>query len=152
MASGYFADRSMPQLARVTNVDLKLQDMSWAGAAGALVSRPEDVNRWARALFQSDMLDDEQRAQLTTLVSMDTGETIGSTSVEHPHGFGLGVAGFTEPIGSGWGYEGETLGFRAVYVFLPDEDIVAAVAVNSNPGPEDRVTRTAFAVLEAALR
>jgi D-alanyl-D-alanine carboxypeptidase len=152
MASGYFAQAELEAMAKLMDADMKNEDMSWAGAAGALVSRPEDVNRWARTLFLSDMLSAEQKKELTTVVSTETGETIGSTSAEHPHGFGLGVSGFTAPLGSGWNYEGGTMGYRVVYVLLPDKDLVATVALNSAPNDaDDQIGKLVLTVIEAAL-
>ena len=152
MASGYFAQAELASMAQLMDADMKPEDMSWAGAAGALVSRPEDVNRWARTLFLSDMLNAEQKKELTTVVSTETGETIDTTSAEHPHGFGLGVSGFTAPLGSGWNYEGGTMGYRVVYALLPDKDIVATVALNSAPNDaDDQIGKIVLTVLEAVL-
>lgn len=154
MASGYFvADPSMPAMAAFDGRDMKLQDMSWAGAAGAIVSRPEEVNRWVRALFTSDLLDEAAKAQLVDVVSMKTGATLGATSAAEPHGFGLGVSGFTGNIGSGWSYEGESMGYRVVYAYLPEKDMIASVALNSGvEGAGDGAGKLVLSVIEAALQ
>ncbi len=105
-----------------------------------------------RALLQPDLLTDAARAELISVVSMKTGDAIGSTSADDPHGFGLGVSGFTAPtLGDGWSYEGGTMGYRAVYVFVPADDIVAAVALNSQPNAADeQIGKLVAAVFEAA--
>jgi D-alanyl-D-alanine carboxypeptidase len=43
-------------------------------------------------------------------------------------------------MGSFWFYEGETLGYRCAYVWLPNSDTVYTVAVNSQTsGAEDAI-------------
>jgi D-alanyl-D-alanine carboxypeptidase len=76
MASGYNwqTDPSIP--ARFHGQDFRAQDMSWAGAAGALVATPEQIARWARTLYQSDAMTPSARDQMLTVVSMKTGKTI----------------------------------------------------------------------------
>ncbi len=154
MASGYFvADPAMPAMDVFAGRDMKLQDMSWAGAAGAIVSRPEEVNRWVRALFTSDLLDEAAKAQLVDVVSTKTGATLGATSAAEPHGFGLGVSGFTGSIGTGWSYEGESMGYRVAYAYLPERDVVATVALNSGvEGAGDSAGKLVLSVIEAALQ
>ncbi|EDY38859.1 beta-lactamase [Cyanobium sp. PCC 7001] len=56
MASGYFVAEGFPGMKNLDGADVKAEDMSWGGAAGAAVSRPEEVNRWVRALFSSNEL------------------------------------------------------------------------------------------------
>jgi len=154
MASGYFVDDpARPAMAVFDGRDMKLQDMSWAGAAGAIVSRPEEVNRWVRALFTSDLLDSNARAQLAGLVSMQTGAAIPGTSAADPQGFGLGVSGFTTELGTGWFYEGETMGYRVIYVYETNRDVVATVALNSGAeDPADSASALIRAVVQAALQ
>lgn len=153
MASGYFVAAAMPEMASFEKDDIKLADMSWGGAAGAIVSSPDQVNRWVRALFSGPVLDDAARAELTEVVSMTTGKTIGKTSEAEPHGFGLGVSGFTASIGSGWTYEGESMGFRTLYVYLPEKDLVATIALNSGAeGEADHAGQVLLQILQAALK
>lgn len=43
------------------------------------------------------------------------------------------------------------MGYRAVYVFVPADDIVAAVALNSQPNAaDDQIGKLVAAVFEAA--
>jgi D-alanyl-D-alanine carboxypeptidase len=101
------------------------------GAAG-IVSTPEDVARWARALYVGPMLAPKPRAELRTLVSMKTGEPIKRTTVSDPSGFGLGVIQLMEPTaGTVWFYEGETNGYRMEYLYFPHQDAVIALGANS---------------------
>jgi D-alanyl-D-alanine carboxypeptidase len=151
MASGYFIAEGYDGMAALDGADVKAEDMSWGGAAGAIVSRPEEVNAWVRALFTSDdLLDPAARAELTQVVSMATGATLSGLTADDPHGFGLGVSGFTSALGTGWQYEGETMGFRVLYVYLPERDLVATVALNSGvEGAADNAGKVALSVIEA---
>jgi D-alanyl-D-alanine carboxypeptidase len=136
MASGYFwnTDPGNEPLKPFLGVDVKTMDMSWAAAAGGIVSRPQDVTHWARALYKSDLLGAKQRTELETIVSDKTGKPLASTSLQNPTGFGLGVGQLTKPnLGTFWYYQGETLGYRMVYFYAPKSDIVIAVGVNSQP-------------------
>jgi D-alanyl-D-alanine carboxypeptidase len=137
MASGYFWAHG-PDLApmkALLGADCSDQDMSWAGAAGAIVSRPEEVTRWVRTLYQSDALGPAERRELLARVSQKTGQPVGALSSDDPLGFGLGVASFFKDAmgGEGWYYQGETMGFRVIYGYFPREDVVVAIGLNSQP-------------------
>lgn len=152
MASGYFVAAAMPELKAFEKDDIKLADMSWAGAAGGIVSSPAQVNLWVRALFAGDVLDAAGKAELTDVVSMKTGKTIGRVSAEDPHGFGLGVSGFSSAMGDGWTYEGESMGFRVLYAYLPEKDLVATIALNSGAeGEADHANTVLVEILKAAM-
>ncbi len=152
MPSGYNWQPGEADMAPMLGRDFKAQDMSWGGAAGAAIGTPEQVTRWARALYQSDLLSDAARAELMDVVSVRTGQLIGKPSVGDPAGFGLGVMGFDSPaLGKGWEYEGGTMGFRVVYIWLPEPDIVVAVGLNSNVNDgDDHIGKLAAAILQAA--
>lgn len=152
MPAGYNWQKEMTETAPLLGHDFKAQDMSWGGAAGAAVATPEQLTRWARALYQSDLLTTEARAELMNVVSMKSGKTIGKPSADDPAGFGLGVMGFTAPeVGAGWEYEGGTMGFRTIYIWLPEPDLVVAVGLNSNVDSDnDHGGKLALAVLKAA--
>jgi D-alanyl-D-alanine carboxypeptidase len=151
MASGYFVADGMPAMKAYDGADVKTADMSWAGAAGAIVSRPEEVNRWVRALFTSDaLLDAASRAELTRMVSMKTGQPVDALSADDPGGFGLGVSGFSNVLGTGWQYEGESMGFRVLYVYLPADDLLVTLAFNSGAeGAADHAGKVALEVINA---
>lgn len=77
-----------------------------------------------RALFTSDnRLDADARAELNQVVSVRTGEPLPRLTADEPRGVGLGLSGFTSTaIGSGWQCEGETAGYRTLYIDLPEID------------------------------
>jgi D-alanyl-D-alanine carboxypeptidase len=108
-------------------------NISWAGAAGAVISNPTDVIKWVKALFVDDkILNSDQKQLLTRIVSTTTGKPIEVTSESDAHAFGLGIAqGFDKEIGSYWFYEGETEGFRALYIYVPATGIIVSLIFNS---------------------
>jgi D-alanyl-D-alanine carboxypeptidase len=135
LVSGYYnsPNPKEPWLTPIIGADMHDNDMSWAGAAGAIVARPQDVTHWVRALYQSDILAPQQRKELLTLVSMRTGKPIAQTSARDDKGFGLGVGQIWRRGGVFWFYQGETLGYRVLYGYFPKDDLVIVLAANSQP-------------------
>jgi len=156
MVSGYFFGHGpeFAQLAPLLRTDLRYDSVSWARAAGGIVSSPEDLMRWVRALYTGPMLAPRQRAELMSLVSLKTGKRIRTTSADEPRGFGLGVAQMTESLtGTTWFYEGDSMGYRMVYVYYPRQDAVIAFGLNSMPGAENKsgiLADTLYKTLHAA--
>ncbi len=113
--------------------DMQLNSMTWAGAAGAIISTPADVIRWTKALFiDNKILDAAQKAKLKSLVSTTTGKPLKQTSPQEPRGFGLGVSqGYDKKFGKFWFYEGETEGFRALFMYVPVNGIIISAIFNS---------------------
>jgi D-alanyl-D-alanine carboxypeptidase len=150
MVSGYFAsnDPDNAGLSPLYGKDMRDLSLSWAQGAGGIVSTPEDVTRWSRALYQGSLLPDRQRQELMTTVSQKSGEPIADVTADDPHGFGLGVVhALLPPMGKFWFYEGETLGYRMVYVWFPQSDVVFAAGLNSQPNhKEDQVGKLMEAV------
>ena len=109
------------------------------------------MTRWERALYAGRLLPAEQQAELTSLVSMQTGQPIEQTSPADPGGFGLGVAqGTNEKFGTFWFYEGETWGFRTLHVYLPDTGMIMAMGLNSGP-IEDQILALAESVYDTLV-
>ncbi|HYH26450.1 MAG TPA: serine hydrolase domain-containing protein [Blastococcus sp.] len=127
----------LPQLGQ----DVSRNTLSWARAAGGIVSTTSDMTRWERALYGGRLLPPQQQAELESLVSTTTGQPIGSTSVTDPQGFGLGIAQLTDPqLGTFWFYEGETLGFRALHAYFPDSGLIIAIGLNSATDDDQSAT------------
>jgi D-alanyl-D-alanine carboxypeptidase len=140
MVSGYFWNRAPDNkpLAPLLGHDMKEDGVSMYQGAGGMVSRPEDIVRWVRALYQGTVLAPPQRAELMDTVSMRTGLPIARPTRTDVTIFGLGVGAFDWPPGGlGWYYLGETLGYRSFYAWFPRSDTVIAVSLNSQPSPED---------------
>ncbi len=134
--AGYF-DNTGPgneTLSPLLKKDVCPYSMSWAQGAGAIVATPHAIVLWARDLYQGDILTPAERAQMETLVSTETGDTIKRVTPSDPRGFGLGLSQQYLPgLGRVWFYEGITLGYRVLHAYFPPQDIVLAVALNSQP-------------------
>jgi D-alanyl-D-alanine carboxypeptidase len=142
MVAGYFAsnDTGNKDLAPLFGRDVRDDNLSWAQGAGGIVSTPEDVTRWSRALYRGPLLAPAQRREMMTLVADRTGLPIAATSDDNPRGFGLAVAQVRTSFATVWYYEGETLGYRVLYAYFPAQDAVLVVALNSQPNArEDRI-------------
>lgn len=147
MASGYFEDPACgfyepdceeTALAPLLGQDMRRADVSWAGAAGGIVSSPRDLARWVRTVFGGGVLPPEQLEEMLSSVSVESGEPIEDVSADEPAGFSLGFARrFRPELGAFWFYQGETLGYRSVFVFSPEADVLVAGATNSHPLAED---------------
>jgi D-alanyl-D-alanine carboxypeptidase len=150
MASGYFnnpdcglyePDCTEATLAPMIGRDMKDADVSWAGAAGGIVSTPRDLARWIRAVLSGKILPPEQLKEFLALVSTKTGKPLAQVTENDPRGFSLGLVRVLKPeVGALWFYEGETLGYRTAFLFSPEDDVLVAAATNSQPsGEEDKL-------------
>ena len=92
----------------------------------------------------------EQQAEWLSLVSLATGEPIEDVTPEDPRGFSLGLSkAVMEPFGQIWFYQGTTLGYRTLYVWFEDDDLLITVQTNSQPDDENRLNDAVIAVREA---
>ena len=149
---------SVSTLAPLIGKDVRTQNMSWAGAAGAMVSTPHDLALWIRALFGKRVIPETQLGEMTQLVSQKTGSplTRRPPKIRRERALALLCGQLdTGPGRRSWFYEGETLGFRAIFAYWPQYDLLITAAVNSQaPNGEDHCGPTlvngAFAVLSQA--
>jgi D-alanyl-D-alanine carboxypeptidase len=113
--------------------------VSWAQGAGSIVSTPEDMTVWARALYQGTaLLPERQKRELMSMISLKTAKPIAAPTASDPGGFGLGVAQrYDERWGAFWFYLGETLGFRAAHLYFPNSGLTFAIFANSRPPDKD---------------
>lgn len=140
MVSGYFFNHDPDDvlLRPLLGHDVKNDSVSWMQAAGGIVASMQDVARWARALYEGPLLAPKQRRELMTIVSNKTGKPIAAASATEPAGFGLGVgAGYRPKLGSYWYYQGETLGYRVLYAYLPKSGAVIVIGLNSQPDSKE---------------
>jgi D-alanyl-D-alanine carboxypeptidase len=128
--------------------------LSWAQGAGAIVSTPEDLTLWARALYDnSSLLPEKQREELKTLISTKTAKQIDGATATDPGGFGLGVAQrYMAALGAFWFYQGETLGFRAAHLYFPDTGLVVAVFANSRVVEKESHTPQLFETIFKTIK
>jgi D-alanyl-D-alanine carboxypeptidase len=136
MPTGYFyIDGEVPSLIGKPMPPLAL---TWAQAAGGIVSSLADMTTWDRALYRGRLLPARQQQQLESLVSMATGQPIGRTTVADPMGYGLGVAQQTSrQTGPFWYYQGQALGARVLQMYFPRSGMIVALAVNSATANDD---------------
>jgi D-alanyl-D-alanine carboxypeptidase len=143
LAHGYFESEACsdyrPQCKESWNLptlgrDVREVSTSWMQSAGGAISSPRDVDRWMRAVFGGKVVPPKQQQEWTELVSTKTGESIATVSANNPEGFALGLAKrILGPLGGQWFYEGESLGYRTVYVWIADQDLMITVQTNSHP-------------------
>jgi len=81
-------------------VDISVYSPTWAGAAGALISNPDDLRRFYRALLSGRLLRPAQLAEMKTMVELDPG-----------FGYGLGLYTIQTPCGRIWGHDGGVPGY-----------------------------------------
>jgi D-alanyl-D-alanine carboxypeptidase len=164
MAHGYFenpacteyqpkdctASWNLPLVGR----DVRAMSSSWTQAAGGAVSNPRDVNRWMRAVFAGRVVPAKQQGEWQRMISTRTGQPLAELTVEDPRSFSLGLArGILGPMGAHWFYEGETLGYRTLYVWFARDDILITVQTNSQPADGmDRLHDAVVAIYESVKR
>ncbi len=137
LASGYaYNQYDNPE---IVGQDVKSNNLTWAGAAGAIVATPADIIHWVQKIFMDkDFLSEKQKTQMQQMVSTETGKPIKTTSAQNPRGFGLGIIQAYNPkLGRYWFYQGETLGFRAIYMYVPCNKVIIAVTLNSATNGEN---------------
>jgi D-alanyl-D-alanine carboxypeptidase len=118
--------------------DVRGASVSWAQAAGGAIANARDVNRWVRAIFAGRVVPPEQQAEWLQMISTTTGQPIAKVSPDDPQGFALGlVRAYLGPTGAHWFYQGETLGYRTLYVWFAEDDLVITVQTNSQPDADD---------------
>ena len=119
--------------------------LTWAQAAGGIVSSLADMTTWDRDLYQGRLLPARQQHELEALVSQATGKPILRTTLANPLGYGLGVAQaiFPGPTGNFWYYEGQAFGARVLQMYFPRSGMLIALAVNSSTvqRPPERPSR-----------
>ena len=138
--AGYLFNDQFP-FPQLLGQDVSRHTLSWARAAGGILSTTSDMTRWERALYGGRLLPPQQQAELESLVSTTTSQPIARTSATDPMGYGLGIAQLTDPeLGTFWFYEGETLGFRALHAYFPDTGLIIAIGLNSATADDQSAT------------
>ncbi|MEL6383139.1 MAG: serine hydrolase domain-containing protein [Cyanobacteria bacterium J06626_18] len=100
--------------------DVSITNLSWAWAAGAIVSNTEDLTELAQALYAGDFLADATKAEMFTLV--DTGRG---------YEYGLGMMSFETPdLGRIVGHRGGSLGFNANLWYSAEDDFTYVELLN----------------------
>ncbi|MGW8506928.1 serine hydrolase domain-containing protein [Streptomyces sp. CLCI03] len=100
-------------------------NMTWAGTAGALVSTPQDLNTFYRALLGGDLLPRRQLDQMRTTYDVKNKQT--GAVVMH---YGLGIYSLDTPCGPAWGHDGGVWGAGTWALSSPDGRRQFAVGYN----------------------
>jgi D-alanyl-D-alanine carboxypeptidase len=149
---GYYFDTNNNKV-----VDTFTNDLSWAGAAGAVVANTEDVLRWVQLLYHGTLFNPLYResalAELESVVSMKTGLPVSTVTEDDPAGFGLGVGYYydKETKLKFWIYQGGTLGFRVMYFWQPCNNVTTVVALNSKAGDNEPDSKMGNHIMEANM-
>jgi D-alanyl-D-alanine carboxypeptidase len=153
VVAGYY-EMNDPGFEKYIGKDVSGFSLSWAQGAGSIVSTPDDLTRWARAMYEgTSLLPAKQKTELLSLVSTKTAKPIAKATANDPAGFGLGVAQrYTPEFGAFWFYQGETLGFRAAHLYFPKSGLVVAVFANSRPLEKNSQLPQLFKTIDATLK
>jgi D-alanyl-D-alanine carboxypeptidase len=110
-AHNYVLDKDNPE---GPMVDVTEYEPSWAGASGALVSTPSDLNRFWQELLGGHLLPSKQLAQMRA--------TVPAPGLGDRAGYGLGLARLQLSCGDyAWGHGGDLLGAGVSNVTLRTE-------------------------------
>ncbi len=100
-------------------LDVAPVGLGWAGAAGGLVSTNQDLMRWAKGLFEGELLQPESLEQMLTAAPQ---------SGDDGYGLGMGVGeinGVTV-----YSHTGQTFGGTAYLLYLPHAKAVFTMTAN----------------------
>jgi len=104
-------------------------DLSVPGAAGAMVSTPTDLCRFAHELFAGDLVSPASREQMMTLED----------------GIGRGMFRFPRDEGPvAWGHTGGIDGFASILGYFPVENVCIAITTHAANWDMERVVDAAF--------
>ncbi|MCU0535607.1 MAG: beta-lactamase family protein [Hydrococcus sp. Prado102] len=113
--------------------DVTALNLSWAWAAGAMISNTQDLSRFSRALFGGELLSQDSLNQMLTFNR--TGDEF--------FGIGYGLGAYSvdfDPLipglGRGFGHGGDAPGHNAFMFYFPERDITVVSLQNSQP-PND---------------
>ncbi|MBI5528681.1 MAG: beta-lactamase family protein [Deltaproteobacteria bacterium] len=94
---------------------------SLAWAAGAIVSSPGDLIRYAQGVFGGGLLSADSLAKLIDFIHVD-GVPV----------YGLGVVHYDTAIGAAWGHDGSTGEFMTILMHVPDKNLYSVILNNSD--------------------
>lgn len=101
--------------------DITVTNLSWAGAAGAMISNTTDLATFAAGLFKGALLQPDTLARML--------DTIPVSSPNYS-AYGLGIGTIESPNRFWWVHRGQTLGFRSNLWYSPAEDITYVELIN----------------------
>lgn len=87
---------------------------------GGIVSTAHDMERFARALFEGDLLTEDSMDEMSDWEDTDEDDSY----------YGLGLAMDDTEVGQVWGHDGATAGFQSVMAYSPDSEAVVIILTN----------------------
>jgi CubicO group peptidase (beta-lactamase class C family) len=111
-------------------VNVSAINLTWAWAAGGLVSTAADLARFARAVFGGELVSPASLAEMFTFVPG------GGAGLGAGVGFGMGVLRVPTPHGELVGMDGGAAGGTATMMRLPRADVTVVALVNEAVGGE----------------
>lgn len=87
---------------------------------GGIVSTAHDMELFARALFEGDLLSEDSRDEMGDWEDTDEADSY----------YGLGLAMDDTEVGEVWGHDGATAGFQSVMAYSPDSEAVVIILTN----------------------
>lgn len=124
IAAGYVSSSNPFGLPEKITVDGKLRynpASEWTG--GGLVSNPQDLVRWAKALYECRALEKPYLDELLATDPKDEGKS---------HQYGLGVYITQSDLGTSYGHGGWLVGYLSHVDYYPAERVAAAVQTNTD--------------------
>jgi D-alanyl-D-alanine carboxypeptidase len=114
----------------------------WTG--GGLYNNPQDLVRWARALYEGKAMEGDYLSELL-------GSAVPTGADRPDQSYGLGVAISENPFGRAYGHSGFFPGYLSFMRYFPDRGIAVALQINTDAEqPPTRVDPLIEAVLEGA--
>jgi D-alanyl-D-alanine carboxypeptidase len=110
----------------------------WTG--GGLVSNPQDLVRWARALYEGRALG---KPNLDELLAADRKDK------NKPKKYGLGVSITQNDLGTSYGHGGWSVGYLSHMVYYPAQRVAVAVQVSTDV--RDDMLRDVTALIKDVL-
>jgi D-alanyl-D-alanine carboxypeptidase len=118
--------------------------LEWTG--GGLASNPQDLVRWAGALFEGRAMAGSYLPEMLAGMPGNPAREPGGSR------YGLGVRIAETPLGTTYGHGGSMPGHRSQLIYFPARKIAIAIQVNTDVPPiTDRLSGYALALARAAM-
>jgi len=119
--------------------DVSGANLSWAWAAGAMVSNPIDLARFISGLLSGQLLAENSLEQMLTFE-----QPINSDNYD---AYGMGIGALESPLRQWYGHRGLTLAHRSNLFYSPTDNIIYIELINSRD--LDNISNPLFAIWRA---
>jgi D-alanyl-D-alanine carboxypeptidase len=137
LAAGYLAsDNPLGLPEKILQDGALLLDPWTEYTGGGLVSNPQDLVRWAKALYEGEAMDAPYLDEL--LGSAVSTDSMGSSS------YGLGVSIQATDLGLTYGHTGWFPGYNTLLAYYPDHGLAVAFQTNTDTGVDLGAARDAL--------